>query len=456
MDARMLFQKTLIIGTDAATQHVTRQFSEQVYSADAVPDAWDILSRSQVDLTILDTTISFENACDLLASLQEKKVQFPVLVVAGADDKSAREKYLQFGAYDVLSGPDALSGLSLAAETLKSKARLRPHEPMVSIVGRSKASQSMISMIRTVARSNCNPVLIIGETGSGKEVAAQEIHSIRHGSVSPFVAINCAALTAGLLESELFGHVKGAFTGADRDKIGLFELAQNGTVFLDEISEMPLELQAKLLRVLQERRFRKVGGTREIECRATVIASSNRNLLKEARAGKFRQDLYYRLAVCPISIAPLRSPDRQEDISVLARHLLETQTICPEKSGRITGFTALAVEALQRYPWPGNVRELKNVVERAILLETTDKIGTSSLIFTPEVFDEPAPENIETPHDFSLERAEKELIAKALAQAKWQKSRAASMLGITRATLYAKVKQYDIKLPETEPAAAEA
>ncbi|MDH7599403.1 MAG: sigma 54-interacting transcriptional regulator, partial [Sedimentisphaerales bacterium] len=275
--------------------------------------------------------------------------------------------------------------------------------------------------------------------------AAMAVHLLRRIR-GPFVAVNCAALTASLLESELFGHVKGAFTGADKDKVGLFELAGEGTLFLDEISEMPLELQAKLLRVLQERTFRKVGGTQEIVSRALVIASSNRNLKAEVEAGRFRRDLYYRLSVCPITISPLRSEKKKGDILTLAEYFLKTSNVCPEKRGVITSLTKLAAEALLRHHWPGNIRELRNVIDRAIILEGSTKLGLSSIVIDPDRIHTEHQEGITNDlKEFSLQKAEKELIARALRQTGWQKTQAASLLGITRATLYAKVKQYNIE-----------
>jgi transcriptional regulator with PAS, ATPase and Fis domain len=253
-------------------------------------------------------------------------------------------------------------------------------------------------------------------------------------------------LTANLLESELFGHVKGSFTSADREKTGLLELAANGTIFLDEISEMPRDLQAKLLRILQEKTFRKVGGTKEIRCKATIIASSNRNLKSEVQANRFRADLYYRLDICPVTITPLNSPARKEDIALLAKFFLKKSTICPEKTNKITSITKLALEALQEHDWPGNVRELHNVIERAMLLETTDKIGLSSIVIDSGESD-PYSDNTRADKikEFSLLKAEHELIARALQETNWQKTKAAELLGISRATLYAKVKQYSIK-----------
>ena len=207
---------------------------------------------------------------------------------------------------------------------------------------------------------------------------------------------------------------------------------------------MPLELQAKLLRVLQERTFRKVGGVKDLTCQATIIATSNRDLKEEVREKRFRQDLYYRLNVCPIRLASLRSPDRREDIPVLARYFLNTSTIRQDgKKGR--GLDQLAIEALIRHDWPGNIRELRNVIERAVLLETTDKVGLSSIVIEGESEAAGAGLSATAVRDFSLEKAERELIARALQETDWQKTQAASLLGITRATLYAKVKQYNIQ-----------
>ncbi|HAL45273.1 MAG TPA: hypothetical protein DCP47_05075 [Phycisphaerales bacterium] len=231
----------------------------------------------------------------------------------------------------------------------------------------------------------------------------------------------------------------------------MIELAACGTVFLDEISEMPLDLQAKLLRVIQEKKFRKVGGTEEIECKATIMASSNRNLMLEVQAKRFRADLYYRLDICPVALATLSSPQRRDDIPVLAEYFLKTSQICPQKTGKITSITKMAIEALQRHDWAGNVRQLKNIIDRAILLENTDKIGLDSIVFDSSRFEECSDEPLaETIKDFSLEKAEKQLIARALQETNWQKTKAADLLGISRATLYAKVKQHSIEIKDEE------
>jgi transcriptional regulator with PAS, ATPase and Fis domain len=332
--------------------------------------------------------------------------------------------------------------------------------PGVRIVGRSPSICKILDLIRLVAATPVDPILVVGDTGTGKELAAQAIHTLRKGADKPFVAVNCATLTANLLESELFGHVRGAFTGADREKTGLFEEAGDGTLFLDEISEMPVELQAKLLRVLQEKRFRKVGGTRDIPCYATIVASSNRDLLRESRAGTFRQDLYYRLAVFPIYLAPIRSAERRDDIPLLAEYFLETSALAG--TGRACRLSDEARRRLLAHDWPGNVRELKNVIERALILERTDCITPDSLVLDVEARgaeSQAAP--LQMPEaDFSLETAERLFITRALRETGWQRTRAAALLGITRATLHAKLKRYSITAPDgaaadVEPPSAE-
>ena len=348
------------------------------------------------------------------------------------DDNTDLSTFIQVGAFDYLNARQDYDRLERIIKKIKSKSKAQCTVKditsfftddlacSVSMVGNSKAIIETLNMIKLVAASRCNPVLVVGETGTGKELAAKALHNLRHPN-EQFVAVNCAALTANLLESELFGHVKGSFTGADREKTGLLELAGSGTLLLDEISEMPMDLQAKLLRVLQEKSFRKVGGVKNI-------------------------DLYFRLNICPITLAPLRSKIRRQDIRLLAEYFLKTSTICPDKCGKVTSLTELAIEALEKHDWPGNVRELRNVIERAILLETTEKIGLNGIIIEPAEWSEVSKN--QTPgfiKDFSLAKAECELISRALQKTGWQKTRAAALLGITRATLYAKVKQYNIE-----------
>jgi transcriptional regulator with PAS, ATPase and Fis domain len=440
-------------------QTTAQELAREVFVADDLPEAVDIVSTVGPDLVLLDGTHAPALVREHLPRLAAGALPpCPTAVLLPATSPFGENDYRQAGVAHCFTGEAGLGHLrDLVTRMSEDAGRSGPvpsdkqgyfadsTAAAVALAGRSPAIHRTLEMIKLVAASRCNPVLVTGDTGTGKEVAARAVHHLRHPG-QPFVAVNCAALTANLLESELFGHVKGSFTSADRDKTGLLEIADSGTIFLDEISEMPLDLQAKLLRILQEKTFRKVGGIRDIECKATIIASSNRDLKKEVREKRFRQDLYYRLNICPIVLTSLRTPDRRQDIPLLASYFLQASSICAHKQNQIASITPLALEALCRYDWPGNVRELRNVIERAILLETTDKIGLSSIIIDPIDSDE-------TPHaglgrsgkDFSLEKAERELIARALHETGWQKTQAAALLGITRATLYAKVKQYDIR-----------
>ncbi len=420
----------------------------------------NIIKDIELDLVLFDSNINSDEIGKYIRKIGKSNV--PVVVIADENNIEKIEHYQTMGAFDCLTGKgDNEKMQAIVNELNNSNAEEVENTDndnkekldyffadeiadSVSMVGKSPSIANTVRMIKLVSASRCNPILILGETGTGKELVAKAIHNIRHPN-EEFVAVNCAALTANLLESELFGHVKGSFTGADRDKIGLLEIAQKGTIFLDEISEMPMELQAKLLRVLEAKEFRKVGGTKNITCKATIVASSNRNLLEEVNNNRFRRDLYYRLNISPIVIAPLRSVDRKEDISLIAEYFLRTSNFSPEKRNKVKSLTKLAVEALEKYHWPGNVRELRNVIERAVMLETTDKIGLDGIIFDPmECINISETKKTKHIEDFSLEKAEKELISRALQETGWQKTRTAALLGITRATLYAKVKQYNI------------
>jgi len=451
-------RRIVAVSKEADVQQLARRVGQEIFVADNLVEALDIVETVNPDLILFDQRLSPGHIREFFNTTYKNSIDVPVVVVGNAeDDTESFAEFVRMGAYDYLQGSRDYDRLEQIVNRIKNEAKPIDSERNISdffvedlagsvaMAGRSRAILNTLKMIRLVAASRCNPILIVGETGTGKELAAKAIHTLRHPN-EQFVAVNCAALTANLLESELFGHVKGSFTGADREKIGLLQLAGAGTLLLDEVSEMPMDLQAKLLRVLQERTFRKVGGIKNITCDATIIASSNRNLKTEVQSNRFRRDLYYRLNICPITIAPLREPERREDIQLLAEYFLKISTICPEKRNKIKSLTKLAIEALEKYNWPGNVRELRNVIERAILLETTDKIGLSSIVIDPleygEVLDGPTAGLIK---GFSLAKAERELIARALQETGWQKTRAAALLGITRATLYAKVKQYNIE-----------
>ncbi len=453
----MVLHRVVAISKETEVHQLARQVGQQIFVADDLPEALDIVETVNPDLILFDHRFSPNCVQEFLRTTNKNSDTHIIIVGSDENNIHSRAEYEVIGARYYLRSKQDHHSWEKIVNQIKSELKscvlkkdtvdffANDLAASVSMVGQSKAVKHTLKMIKLVAASKCNPVLIIGETGTGKELAAKAIHNLQHPN-EQFVAVNCASLTANLLESELFGHAKGSFTSADREKTGLLELAAAGTIFLDEISEMPLDLQAKLLRVLQEKTFRKVGGTKEISCEATIIASSNRDLAGEVKAKRFRQDLFYRLDICPIIIAPLRSPERREDTPLLAGFFLKTSTICPEKAEKIISITKLAIEALQEHDWPGNVRELRNVIERAVLLENTDKVGLNSIVIAtakPETLNH----NVQTDKikDFSLVKAECELIARALQETNWQKTKAAELLGISRATLYAKVKQHNIE-----------
>jgi len=451
----MSLETTIALSRQSQIYQLAREISRQVFAADSIEEALEIIESCDPELILFDH--AFTADFDRFIARTRKISDAPVVLVTDKKQENPAACLEDSRVFDWLNGQNDRGRLTKIAERIKQRKESHvccdtterffadDFAAKVSMVGTSEATRHTLRMIKLVANSRCNPILIVGETGTGKELAARAVHLLRHPD-EPFVAVNCAALTASLLESELFGHTKGSFTGADREKTGLLELAGAGTLFLDEISEMPIDLQAKLLRVLQEKTFRKVGGTCSIKSNATIIASTNRNLWKETQAHRFRQDLYYRLNVGPINIFPLRSPNRREDIGILADYFLQTSSICPGKSEKINSFTKMALEALQQHNWPGNVRELRNVIERAILYETGDKISLNSIVIDPgELADCPDGSITHRFKNYSLAKAERELIARALQETGWQKTRAAALLGITRATLYAKLKQYNIQ-----------
>jgi len=460
----MSLHNVIVISRQSELQQFAQQIAAHVFAADDIVEAVDLMRRISPDLVLTDRRLSTHRICGDATS-DNNDGEAPVVVIGDNPGNTDHDAVCETTYHFFDSIHDGR--LQTFIEQL-DRGRYQPAgedtdryfcDPLAAaamVVGTSEAICQTIRMIKLVAASQCNPILVVGEMGTGKELAAKAIH--RHRCPDrEFIAVNCASLSANLLESELFGHEKGAFTSAEREKTGLLELAGDGCIFLDEISEMPKELQAKILRVIQEKTFRKVGGTKEIQCRATIIASSNRNLIEEVRAKRFRGDLYHRLSIFPVVLEPLRSEDRRADIRLLADFFLKTSAICPDKTAQISSITQLALEALEGYHWPGNVRELRNVIERAILLETANKISLNSIIINPEapgqLRDKDAGEKIK---DFSLAKAEQELIARVLKETNWQKTKAAELLGISRATLYAKVKQHNLELSPTACKKAEA
>ena len=374
-------EKILIIDDESfIRENVERILTEAGYQACSAAtgnDALDQVAGGDIDLALLDLNLGTENGIDLLKSLKEQDPELLVIIITGYGSVESAVEALKLGAYHYMKKPfkaDALRlivKLALQTQTLKREVRnLKRGDGALpgqtEMIGKSSAFTEISAHIREVARIPSSTVLITGESGTGKELVARAIHNISSRSEASFVAINCATIPATLLESELFGHEKGAFTSASARKTGLFEEAHHGTVFLDEIGEMDVAMQVKLLRVLQERTIRRVGSVKDIEIDVRVIAATNRNLMEKIANGTFREDLFYRLNVFPIHIPPLR--ERPGDILPLATFFLDGFS---RAFGR--GFHEIAPEAsslMERYAWPGNVRELKNVIERICIMRS--------------------------------------------------------------------------------------
>jgi two-component system response regulator HydG len=376
----------------------------------------------------------------------------PVIIMTAYSSVETAVEGLKSGAYDYLTKPLDFDELRFAMERAMDHTQLKEENRLLretlgshfdtrSIIGRSPAMVKLLETVAQVAPSEAT-VLITGESGTGKEMIAGAIHFNSPRKDGPFVKINCAAITETLLESELFGHEKGAFTGAYRKKEGRFRQAHGGSLFLDEISEMSLAMQVKLLRVLQEREITRVGGEEVIKVDVRIIAATNKHLLQEIEAGRFREDLYYRLNVVTLNVPLLR--ERREDIPLLAQHFL---SMFSEKNRKqIKGFTPQAMDRLLKYDWPGNVRELMNGVERAVVLSRSEYLDEEDLpmilrdaSFSGEILTKDA-----TLGDMPLDEVEKATVLKTLESAGGNKSEAARRLGITRRTLHKKLKIYGV------------
>jgi two-component system response regulator PilR (NtrC family) len=398
-----------------------------------------VLARDAVDMVITDVKLPDGDGIEILRHIKAGSPETVVVVMTAYGSTETAVAALKLGAHDYLVKPvdveelkivvrNALEKQHLAQENLRLKAVLRAQHGLERIIGVSPAMASVFEMVRAIA-STTSTVLITGESGTGKELVAKAIHSLSPRRDAPFVSVNCGAMPEPLLESELFGHVKGAFTDAHQNKKGLFEVAHRGTLFLDEIGETPLSMQVKLLRALQERRLRRVGGTDETEVDVRVIAATNSPLENLVRERRFREDLFYRLNVIPLRMPPLR--ERREDIPLLADHFLKRFS---EQMGKsLATISSEAMQALERYSWPGNVRELENVIERAVALETTPSVLAERL---PGNLRPPSTEarSIELGAGFDLVRhlheTEAQLLRSALERAQGDRAETAHLLGI--------------------------
>jgi two-component system nitrogen regulation response regulator NtrX len=411
----------------------------------------DRVTRGPVDLVVLDVWLPGMDGLATLARLRERQVDAQVVLISGHGNIESAVRAIKMGAFDFVEKPlslektvlvirNALRQRRLEAENRALRARVDRTQTMV---GESYAMRQLREQVAMAAPTN-GRVLIYGENGTGKEMVARTIHALSRRRAGSFVEVNCAAIPEELIESELFGHVRGAFTGAVADRRGKFEVADGGTIFLDEIGDMSLKTQAKVLRVLQEQTMEAVGGTQTIKVDARVLAATNKDLQAEIRAGRFREDLYFRLNVIPIFVPPLR--DRQEDLPLLADHFMAE--FAREYGRRAKTFDSGARGALQRYPWPGNVRELRNVIERLMIMVPGDAISASDLGFLdssglgrPAGDDGPA-ERLSL-HE-ARDRFERDLILRTLAEQQGNMSRTAEVLGVERSNLYRKMKAFGI------------
>ncbi len=420
---------------------------------------------------VLDVNLPGVSGLDLQQELAKSNAQIPIVFLTGHGDIPMTVRALKAGAANFLTKPfddeELLSAirqcikvalLERRARTLEqslksARSELHQRYGFDQILGRSPVLQEALTRAAQVARTEAT-VLLTGESGTGKELVARAIHHASPRAEGPFVAVNCAALPDTLLESELFGHERGAFTGADRQKPGRFELAAGGTLFLDEIGDLSAAVQVKLLRVLQEREYQRVGGTATLKADVRLIAATNRDLSAEMAAGRFRSDLFYRLSVFNVHLPPLR--EREDDVLLLADHFIRTLGAQMGK-GDLT-LSRDACDLLRRHPWPGNIRELQNAIERSLITSQGTLITATHLALAPSPVPTPpaaaplpaAPVNTSG----SLDELERKAIVEALQRTHGHKSRAAALLGLTRFQLYTRLKRYGIDLPDEADLAA--
>lgn len=412
------------------------------------------LEDESISLVLMDVRMPRKNGLEAFKEIHAARPDLPIIIMTAFSELETAVEAMRQGAYDYLTKPLDFPRLEAVLKNAVTQAALlnggsNQHEGVedleskYGLLGKSAPMRSLRALLGTVAPTEA-PVLITGESGTGKELAARMIHKMSRRANGPFIAVNCGALTETLLASELFGHEKGAFTGADRKRSGLFLEASGGSLFLDEIGEMPPSMQVKLLRALQEKEVLSVGGSKPEKTDCRIISATNRNLAEEAAKGNFREDLYYRLNVAPARMPPLR--ERAEDIPILAESFAARLARANHKS-----FAAIAPEAmsvLRGWHWPGNVRELENVIERAVILMPGGHIGLRELperILRAERPQKPAGADDKARADFdsmTLDEVEKKVILRALERAGQNKTEAARILGITRKTLHARLNRY--------------
>jgi len=420
--------------------------------------AMDMLKKDSFELVLAETDLPKVKGLDLLKHIQIKHPGSKCVLLSNDASARAALQAIRTGAFDYLTLPldenDVHSCLERALNIGVSGGEAGPvvgyQVRYPEIIGQSAAIKNVFRMIDKVAQTD-STIMITGESGTGKELVARAIHSSSPRQNYPLVPVNCGAIPEELLESELFGHEKGAFTSAIRSRAGRFELANNGTIFMDEISDMSPRLQVKLLRVLQERKFERIGGTKTIEVDIRIIAATNKDLYQTLQEGRFREDLYYRLNVIPVTVPPLRQ--RQSDIPLLMEHFF--LKFNHHKQKEIKGLATEVKALLMAYPWPGNIRELENVIERMVILAENEVISIEDLpLHIQEATAQPKREPIEIPEqgiDFNevVSEFEDQLLVQALEKSNWVKNKAAKLLNLNRTTLVEKLKKKDIKRPDS-------
>lgn len=451
-------EKILIVDDEAfIRENLERIIAEDGYrpiSTESPEEAIRIVAEEEISLVLLDLNLGSSSGLDVLKTMREVDPEILVIIITGYGTVESAVEALKIGAYDYIKKPfkaDAIHlivKLALETQNLRRKVKhLSRDSDGINMVGNSPQLMNIFQQIREVAKHESATVLITGDSGTGKELVAQAIHNLSPRSHQPFIEINCGSLPFNLLETELFGHERGAFTDAKNRKIGLFEEADGGSIFLDEIGEMDISLQVKLLRVLEDRKIRRLGGSRNIDINVRIIAATNADLRGALERKEFREDLYYRLNVFPIHIPPLR--DRREDIPILLEYFL--QQFSTEFNKSIRGFSREAVDLVMRYHWPGNVRELRNVVERICIMTNVEKIlpahlpheiwGESPQSEMPFEYEIP-PEGIVL--DDVVGQVEKELVEKAFKITGGNVAKTARILNVPRGTLRYKLEKYQL------------
>jgi two-component system response regulator HydG len=450
-------EKSRILVVDDEESHrimlraVLKEEGYEVSEATDGTEAVKAVEQEPFDLILLDIRMTTMDGIEALTEIRKISPLVPVLIMTAYASVKTAVEALKAGAFEYLTKPldieelkilieKALELYQLRAENIALKERLGDRFDFAKIIGRSPKMKEVFDTLSLVAPTDAT-VLILGESGTGKELVANSIHHNSPRASQPFIKVSCAALPETLLEGELFGHEKGAFTGAIARREGRFQLAHRGTIFLDEVGEMSMTTQTKLLRVLQEKEFEPLGSSRTVKVNVRVIAASNKDLDREAKAGRFREDLFYRLNVVPISLPPLR--ERREDIPALAAHFFATYRDKNRK--QLNDIAGKAMDLLMRYDWPGNIRELENCVERAVILARGEIIAPADLPPIIQALSKDREiQGLNLPSGISIQEVEKALILKTLEDTGGNRTRAAEILGINRRTLQNKLKEYGI------------